>query len=51
LNGDISLCFGFNEGDRAFVGLIEAFSSVWSNYFWPTGRFTKTWQLVDHFRL
>ena len=37
-----SLCFGFNEGDRALLGLlIEAFSSVWSNYFWPTGHFTK----------
>jgi len=27
LNGDISLCFGFKEGNRAFlVFLIEAFS-------------------------
>jgi len=26
-NGDISLCFGFNEGTRALLGLfIEAFS-------------------------
>jgi len=26
-NGDISLCFGFNEGNRALLGLlIEAFS-------------------------
>jgi len=29
VNGDIYLCFGFNEGNRALFGLlIEAFSSV-----------------------
>jgi len=24
--------------------------TVWSNYFWPTGHFTKTWKLADHFQ-
>jgi len=24
--------------------------SAWSNYFWPTGHFTKSWQLAGHFQ-
>jgi len=23
--------------------------SAWSNYIWPTGHFTKMWQLAGHF--
>jgi len=26
------------------------YNTAWSNYFWPTGYFTKLWQLAGHFQ-
>jgi len=46
---DKNSVFSYFEKSKV-IFVLEVILTAWSNYFWPTGHFTKARQLAGHFQ-